>query len=132
VNLSEEKLAELGQQHKKVIAIDWDGHQVVLRRPTRDECRAYRVALETPSTKADAADQLCQQTIVAFDGETQVTPARVAFTSSFLVEYPMFTSTRRAQAAIAVLAGIVESEDAADLGKALRVWPAPQPRMPTV
>lgn len=128
--LSEAQLEELRVKYKKIVEVDWNGHTVVFCRPSRDECRDYRVALESPTTKADAADQLCQRTIVAFDAETDRNKARVTFTGTFLEEVPMFGSTAKVKIALGALMGLVEEEDLADLGKGVRLRPSPPRRTP--
>ena len=129
--LTEEQLEALRATHKKIAIVDWNGHQLVFRRPTRDECHAYRVAQETPHEKADANERLCQFTIVAFDAATDVTGARTAFLA-FLTESPMFGNTARVKLALAALMGLVEEEDLADMGKGVSVRPAPPTRTPEV
>lgn len=126
----EELYETLRSRHTKIAIVEWNGHAIVFRRPTRDECHAYRVAIEHPETKADAMEQLCQRTIVAFDGEQDANKARVTFTTIFLVESPMFSITSKVKAAIGVLAGLVEEEDAIDLGKGVTIKPSPRPRTP--
>jgi hypothetical protein len=126
--LSEDALAALERTHKKIAIVDWQEHQLVFRRPTRDECHAYRVKQEQPETKADALEQHLQQTIVSFDGEGTPLAARTGFLA-FLDENPMFASSARGKAVFASLSGLVELEDAADLGKGLSVRPAPRKPM---
>lgn len=130
--LTEEQLETLRAANKKIAIVDWNGHQLVFRRPTRDECHAYRVAQESPDAKADAIEQLCQRTIVAFDTDTNANAARTTFTTVFLVESPMFASTSRAKVALGALMGLVEEEDLADMGKGVSVRPAPPTRTPEV
>ena len=127
--LNDEQLQALEVAHKKIAIVDWNGHQLVFRRPTRDECHAYRVAQESPHEKADANERLCQFTIVAFDTDANVTGARTAFLA-FLVEAPMFGNTARVKLALAALMGLVEEEDLADMGKGVSVRPAPPTRTP--
>ena len=128
--LIEEQLEALRVTHKKIAIVDWNGHELVLRRPTRDECHAYRVALEHPETKADANEQICQRILVAFDTNTDANAARVTFTGSFLVEHPMFSSSGKIKVALAALMGLVEEDDLADLGKGVSVRPLlPRPTL---
>ena len=127
--LTEEQLEALRAANTKIAIVDWNGHQLVFRRPTRDECHAYRVAQESPHEKADANERLCQFTIVAFDTDANVTGARTAFLA-FLVEAPMFGNTARVKLALAALMGLVEEEDLADMGKGVSVRPAPPTRTP--
>jgi hypothetical protein len=124
--LTDEQLRELEARHRKIAVVDWNEHQMVYRRPTRAECHVYRVEQESPETKADANERLCQFTIVAFDGELDPNKARTRFTEEFLVEHPMFGSTARVKLALGALMGLVEEEDLADLGKGVTVRPAPR------
>ena len=123
--LTEEQLQTLEATHKKIVVVDWSGHEIGLRRATRDECHAYRVKLESPETKADANEQLCQQLIVALDGSADANAARVIFTGSLLVEFPMLPYSPKMRLALALVMGAVEAEDAADLGKGVTLRPSP-------
>jgi hypothetical protein len=129
--LSEEQLGALERQYKKIGIVDWQTHRLVFRRPTRDECHAYRVKLENVDTKADALEQFLQQTMVAFDLDTSPLGARTSF-AAFLDEQPMFCSSTKARIAMASLSGLVELEDAAELGKGVQIRPAPPARTPEV
>lgn len=122
-------LEELRVKHKKIAIVEWNEHEIVFARPGRDVCHEYRVALENPVTKADAAEQACQRMIVAFDGDDDRNRARTRFTDAFLVEQPMFGSTLKVKIALGALMGLVEDEDLADLGKGVSVRPSP--RTPT-
>jgi hypothetical protein len=114
----------------KVGVIEWSGHQILFRRPSRDQVHSYRAEQDSAAEKPGAVDKLAQAMIVAFDGETDPTRARVAFTGSFLEEFPMFTSSAKCRAVMNLLSGLVESEDAADLGKGVSVRSAPPARTP--
>lgn len=131
--LTEAQLEELRVAHKKIGIVEWNDHVLVFRRPSRDECREYRVALEHPSTKADANEMVCQRTIVAFDLDTNPNTARPTFTDTFLKEEsPMFCSTPKCKLVLGALMGLVEEEDLADMGKGVSLRPSPRPRTPTV
>ena len=41
--LDETRLEELRRQYVKIGVIDWEGHQLVFRRPSRDEVHHYRM-----------------------------------------------------------------------------------------
>jgi hypothetical protein len=131
MKLTEEELDGLRVKHGKIAVVEWNEHAIVFRKPTRDECRAYRVALESPATKADALEQICQRAIVAFDGERDANKARTTFTGSFLEDVPMFASTAKVKIAMGALMGVVEEEDLLDLGKGVTIRPSPRPRTPT-
>ena len=130
--LSDADLDALRARHGKIAIVEWNGYAIVLRRPTRDECRAYRVALEQAETKVDANEQLCQRTIVALDAELDANKARTTFTGTLLEDCPMFGSIPRVKLALAALMGLVEDEDLADLGKGVSIRPLPPPRTLTV
>lgn len=114
----------------KVGVVTWYGHQLVFRRPSRDQVRDYRRKQDT-SEKPDALDQFAQVMIVCFDGEQDPTRARVAFTGSFLEEYPAFTSSARFMVVANSLAGLIELEESADLGKGASVRSSPPRSTPT-
>jgi hypothetical protein len=129
--LTEEQLEELRVRHTRIATIEWNGHELVFRKPSRDECRSYRVKLENVETKVDAAEQLCQQTIIAFDGDLNTVAARTRFTGVFLEETPMFAATAKCRIALGALMGLVEEEDLTNLGKGVSIRPSPQPPTPT-
>jgi hypothetical protein len=128
--LSEDQLDGLRATYKKIAIIEFNDHVLVFRRPTRDECHAYRVKTQSPETKADANEQLCQSLIVAFDTDTNVVSARTHFTTVFLEEVPMFAAGPKVWAALGALMGLVEEEDQVDMGKGVTIKPLPRPRTP--
>lgn len=130
MGLSEEQLDELGTKYGRVVSVQWDGHEIVFRRPTIEECRAWRVKGESVDAKVDRADQHCQQTLVSFDGDMSPVTSRTKFSQEFLREHPMFATTSRCMAALGVLMGVVEEKDFADLGKGVSVRPSPRPSTP--
>lgn len=127
---SEEKLEELRAKYGKIGIVDFSGHQVVFRKPSREQARDYRRKIATESEKPDAVDQLAQLTIVGFDGEEDVTKARIAFTGVFLEEFPLAMSNVKFITVISVLAGLVEEELDRDLGKGARIKGPPRAPSP--
>ena len=119
--LSEEQLEAASRKFGKVGVVDYCGHQVVFRRPTRDECREYRRMRDSAAEKHDATERLAQVAIVSFDGEQDVNRARTLYTGTFLEEFPLFSSTPKVMSVLGALTGLVEEEDAADMGKGARV-----------
>lgn len=115
--LTEEQIEALRQKFGKVGVVDYNGHQIVFRKPTRDDCRDYRRMRESPSEKGDAIESLCQKSLCAFDGEQDVNRARTHYTTVFLEEYPLFANVPKVMAIMSALTGMVEEEDAIDLGK---------------
>jgi len=130
--LNEENLDALRLKHGKIGIVDYDGHQVVFRRPTREDCREYRRMRESESERHEAMERLAQVTLCAFDGEQDVNKARTVYTSSFLPEYPLFVNVPRVLGVLSALAGLVEEEDAKDLGKGAEIRSARQPPTPRV
>lgn len=118
--LSDDQIEIIRKQFGKVAVVDWSGHQLVFRRPTRVEVRDYRRKQDSPAEKPDAIDQLLQQILVAYDGLTDV-PRIAAYTGGFLEEFPAFADTMHAKAAVSCLMGLVEEEDEAQLGKGVSV-----------
>ena len=74
--LNDQQLDDLKLKHVKIAVIEYSGHQIVFRRPTRDHCREYRRQRESDGEKHLAMETLAQMTLVAFDGETDTTKAR--------------------------------------------------------
>jgi hypothetical protein len=129
--LNDAQLDELKMKYGKIAAIDYNGHQIVFRRPTRDNCREYRRQRESQAEKHEALEHLAQVTLIAFDGEQDVNKARTFYTATFLEEYPLFVNVPKVSAALSALSGMVEEEDAQDLGKGVSVRSARQPTSPT-
>ena len=130
--LSEEQLEALKLQYQKIAVISYNGHQIVFRRPTRLQCGEYRREREDPQARADAVEHLAQKALVAFDGEMDANRARTTYTASFLEEFPLFANYPPVMAALSYLTGMVEEEDASDLGKGVRVLSARRPSTPEV
>jgi hypothetical protein len=118
--LTDEQIEAIRSKCGRVGVIEYAGHQLVFKRPSRDNVRDYRRKVDSPAEKPDALDQLAQITIVAFDGEQDLVKARNAFLG-FLEEFPMFTSSAKCMSVFNVLTGLVEEEDAQDLGKGVSV-----------
>jgi hypothetical protein len=118
--LTEEQLEAARAKYGKIGVIEYGGHQLVFRRPTRENVRDYRRKMDSPSEKPDGLDQLAQVSMIAFDGEEDITRARVAFLG-FLDEYPLFTGSAKALSVFNVLTGLVEEEEAGSLGKGASV-----------
>lgn len=131
--MDEAKLEELRVRHGgKVGAVEFSGHTLIFRKPSRDLVREYRRKKDSDAEKMDALDQLAQATIVAFDAEEDPTRARVTFTSVFLEEYPLATSNPKFIGCLSALAGLIEEEDAKDLGKGVTVKGPPRQTTPKV
>jgi len=118
--LSDEQIEALRVKYGRVGHVEHEGHQLVFRRPTREQVKEYRRKEDSPSEKPDRVDQLAQQTIVAFDGIEETIACRTAFLA-FLDEYPMVADSPRLQTVLTVLAGGQEAESARILGKGCSV-----------
>jgi hypothetical protein len=129
--LDEAQLEALRVKYGRVGTVDWTGHQLVFRRPSRDEVREYRRKEDSPREKPDRVDQLAQATIVAFDGRDDILQARTMFLA-FLDEYPFFCDSPKLQTVITVLAGGIEEEASSILGKGCSVRSAAQKNSPPV
>jgi hypothetical protein len=127
--LNEEQIEAFVTRYGKVGIVDWSGHQLVFRRPTRQDIREYRRKSDSIAEKEDALDQLAQVTMVAFDGEQEPAAARAAFLA-FLNEYPAFTSGTRCSMTLNALSGLVEEEASQDMGKGVSIRRAGQKRSP--
>lgn len=119
--MSEAQLEELRVKHVKIGVVDYNGHQLVFRRPTREQVREYRRKKDSDAEKMDAMDQLAQATILSFDGEADPDKARQVFTREFLTDYPLAVSNPKFVSVLSALAGLIEEEDARDLGKGASV-----------
>lgn len=119
--LSDAELESLKQKYGKIAVIDYESHQIVFRKPTRDNVREYRRQRESDTEKHLAMESLAQFTLVALDGELDTIKARTAYTDVFLDEFPFFVNVPRVMGALSVLGGMVEMEEASSLGKGARV-----------
>lgn len=129
--LDDAGLEALKVTHGKIGEVTWYGHQLVFKRPTREQIRDFRRKQDSPAEKPDATDQLSQQTLIAFDGVTDPAAARAQYLG-FLVEYPAFTDSPKLNACLNVLSGIVEVADTERLGKSVRIFPPIQAPTRTV
>jgi hypothetical protein len=130
-HLSEAQLEELRVKYAKIGVVEFNGHTLVFRKPSREHVREYRRKKDSDAEKMDAMDQLAQATILAFDAETDPNKARTTFTGQFLDDYPLAISNPKFVALLSALAGLIEEEDAADLGKGVSVRGARQSTSPT-
>jgi hypothetical protein len=130
--LNDGELEQLRVKYAKIGVVEFSGHQIVFKKPTRDHIRDYRRKKDSDTEKMDAMDQLAQVTIVAYDRELDPNAARERFTMQFLEAYPMAISNPKFVAVLQGLAGILEEEDVRDLGKGASVRSAPPATSPKV
>lgn len=112
--------------------VEYNGHTIVFRKPSRENVRDYRRKRESESERADAMEQLAQVTVVAFDDIDDPNAARTRFTGEFLERYPMAISNAKFASCLSALAGLIEVEDHQDLGKGVSVKSGPPKPSPTV
>jgi hypothetical protein len=129
--MNDEKIEALRVKYGKVGAVDYNGHTLVFRKPTRENVRDYRRKKDDAIEKMDAMDQLAQATIVAFDDEEDPNRARTIFTTSFLEDYPLAISNPKFVGCLSALAGLLEEEDEKDLGKGVSVKSVRRGSLPT-
>lgn len=122
-HLTETDYDRLETQHGRIGVVHWDGCQLVWRKPTREEVRAFRAQIESPSEKTNAHDLASQVTMLAFNGEQDATKARLLY-GMFLADYPDFTSSAKYRVVFNQLFGRVEADDVIDLGKGAFVRPS--------
>lgn len=122
--LNEDQIEALRKQYREVGVIDFYGHQIVFRKPSRDDCRNYRRMQDSAAEKPDCLDSLGQLIVVAVDGEQQPVRCREQF-NLFLEDFPLFMNSPKALAVVNILTGMVEVEDAEDLGKGVSVRRGP-------
>lgn len=128
--LDEQSQEVLRGRYGAVATVDFNGHQLVFRRPSRDEVREFRRKERSPAEADDAVDYVSQLTMVAFDGEADPMKARVAY-GAFLQDHPRFTESTKFRIAFNLLSGRVEREDIADMGKGVSVRLGPPGRTET-
>jgi hypothetical protein len=120
--LDDTQIESLQVKFRKVGVVSWEGHQILFRKPQRAEWHEYLRRKDTRGESHTALEQLTQQTIVAFDGETDVTKARVTYSNIFLEECPGFANAPEVSAILAVLAGTAQEEEVESLKKVGVVW----------
>lgn len=118
--LTEEQLEGLRQKYGKIGVVEYNGHQVVFRKPTRENCREYRRKIASTAEKGDGPEFLAQSSIAAFDGETDPNKARTVYTAVFLEEFPLFANTQKVLSVLSLLSGMAEEEEADELGKGVQ------------
>jgi hypothetical protein len=84
--LTDETVAALTAKYRRVCAIRRADVEFVIRAPSRGEYKAFRAALHTAATQADAQEDLVRDLVVWCSDRTDV-DARVAF-DALLDEYP--------------------------------------------
>lgn len=128
--LDEQGIESLRLKHGAVGVVEYNGHQLLFRRPSREEAREWRRKEASAAEQPDAADYLSQLIMVAFDGDTDGLRARTAY-GLFLTEHPLFTLSTKFRIVFNLLTGRVEREDIADMGKGVSVRLAPPARTAT-
>jgi hypothetical protein len=126
----EAKYDELQRLHGKIGLVEFNGHSIVFGRPSRDQAREWRRMRESKEEKHNAMESLAQMSILAFDDIFDANAARTLFTGSFLVAYPLAVSSARFQNVLSALGGILDDEEAADLGKGARIKGLAPPTSP--
>ena len=122
--LDAEALETLGVKYKStggVGSLSWKGHQLVFRHPTLDEWDGYcRNKAQDPGSGPNR--QISQVLLVAFDGDVEVTRARMAYGAFLSAGNAGFPNAPEVTALLATLAGTVQEEDIAHMGKVCRIW----------
>ena len=76
--IGEQHLAELEAKYKRIKVVEYNGHTLIFRAPTRAEAKQHAAKLENPQSKTDADEQLAQATVIHVDGEEDQKAARQA------------------------------------------------------
>ncbi len=122
--LDAEALETLGVKYKStggVGSLSWKGHQLVFRHPTLDEWDGYcRNKAQDPGSGPNR--QISQVLLVAFDGDVEVTRARMAYGAFLSAGNAGFPNAPEVTALLATLAGTVQEEDIAHMGKVCAIW----------
>lgn len=102
--LTEKQMAELEAKHGRIARLkDPQGKwEVVLRKPTRPEYKAFRARSHNPAQIADAQEQLVRQIVVH--------PTPEAF-GNLLDDYPGIAESPAASKALQALTGMAAEED---------------------
>lgn len=122
-------LEALRGKYEKIAEVEFNKHQLIFRKCTRQEVREYRRKMDSPAEKPDAVDQLAQQILVAFDGELDLLKARVLF-NALLEKNAALTDLNRFGAALGSCLGVMDEETEAALGKFVTVRSSPLRSMP--
>jgi hypothetical protein len=123
--LTEETVAALQAKYKRVCAIRRDDVEFVIRAPTRGEYKAFRSALHTPATQADAQEDLVRDLVVWCADKTDG-DARLAF-DALLDEYPALCENKAVSGEVSKFTGL----EFAAQGKASALPAKPSGQGPT-
>ena len=116
--ITADHLAALEKQHRKVAHVQYNGHDLVFRRPTRAEAAYYREQIDSQSSKSEraAADEhLAQSVVVQVDdvlsdgtptGQVRV---REAF-NALLEEHPLMCMAAPVGRTLGKLTGILQED----------------------
>lgn len=113
--ITEEQLTALEQAHGKIKHVEYNGHDIVFRKPKRVEVTEHATKLERGGPEKIGADEhLAKQIVVHCDGE-EGTAARFALVA-LIEEFPYLARNEKIGMAIGKLVGVVEDLDAKTYG----------------
>jgi hypothetical protein len=110
--------------------VEYNGIDLVFRRPQRHECREHLMKLEGDPAEKIAADEQLAQLLIVVCGDAEGPAAKIAFLA-LLDEYPYLTRCKDVAGALARLTGAVQDEAVKDSGtpsKASATTPTDTPR----
>jgi hypothetical protein len=128
--VNEEQAKALETKYRRVAFVSWEGHEIVFRRPTRDEWHAYQRRRANPVEAPAAVETHAQITLAAFDGIVDPRQARERFTNEFLEDFPGFCNAPEVGAALGALAGTAQEEELAGIKKVVQFRPIIRPNTP--
>lgn len=109
--ITPEQIEQATTKHGRVKLVQYNGHEMLFRKPSRPECKDYARKMNDDATKNDADEQLALMLVVNFDGADDQLGARRGLIQLF-DDYPLAANSKAIGGAISRLAGVVQDEDA--------------------
>lgn len=109
--LSEEQLNAHRAKHGRIKHVEYNGVDLVFRKPSRAEVKIHQRARENPQEKTDADEHLAQALVIQCGKAVGGDLAREAFLQ-LLDEYPYACESQAIGHAIAKLSGLMLDEEA--------------------
>lgn len=112
--ISEEQIEALRKQYSRIKYVNYNGVELVFRKPHRHECQDHAMKLENPAQKIVADEQLAQLLVVQC-GPAEGIKAKEAFLA-LLDDFPYLVRNEAVGSALAKLTGVVQDEEAKNYG----------------
>lgn len=123
--LSDEQIAALTSKHGRIEYVSYNGVDLVLRKPKRNECQQYMIKREAGGAEKVTADEQLAQLLIVRCGTEEDAKAKPAFLA-LLDEWPLLCNEASVAGALGRLAGVVQTDALKSAGSALKPSATPQ------